>query len=233
MWVRPRAGSSALQRAAGVLRFAVPSPAPLVLLNHSPRPIVRPQNPCCSLEGLFSESDIARHELINREGQGWGLCNVTHKSNCLWGTYQTFALNIHLAIPMPAHGYTYRIKTPCPYAVSTSMVISPKVLGGRWEAAHCPSGCTQPRIAEGRAPRLQPACVPPAQPLPLPLKRAAVPVVMSEGISSLDVNIAFIPVAVFLNPGPNRANTWTLTRSVVLWWLQWGPLTGPSASAGR
>lgn len=73
-------------------------------------------------------------------------------------------------------------------------------------------------ITEGRAPRLQPARMPPAQ--PLPLKKAAAPVVMSEGISSLDVNIVFISVAMFHNPGPKRANPWTLSRSVVFWWLQ-------------
>lgn len=50
----------------------VPSPAPLAPLNYCLRPIVRPQNPFRSLEGLFSESDIARHELINREGAWLG-----------------------------------------------------------------------------------------------------------------------------------------------------------------
>lgn len=98
------------------------------LLNYSPSPIIRHQNPFRNLEGLFRESDIARHDFINREGHGWGLCNVTHKSNCQCRTYQTFALNIHLAIPNPAHRYTYHIKTPFPYAVSIFMAISPKLL---------------------------------------------------------------------------------------------------------
>lgn len=58
--------------AATCAEMAVPSPAPLAPLNYCLRPIVRPQNPFRSLEGLFSESDIARHELINREGAWLG-----------------------------------------------------------------------------------------------------------------------------------------------------------------
>jgi len=111
-----------------VRRFAAPFLTSLALLNYSPRPITRHQNPFRDLEGLFSESDIARHEFINREGHGWGLRNVTRKSDSQGRTYQTFALNIHLAVPNPAHGYAYHTKAPSPYAVSLSMVIYPKLL---------------------------------------------------------------------------------------------------------
>lgn len=133
--------SSTPQKAAGVRRFTMPFLTSLTLLNYSLHPVICHQNPLRNLEGLFSKSDIARHGFINREGHGWGLCNVTHKWNCHWRTYHTFALNIHLAIANPAHGCTYHIKTPFPYVVSMFMVISPKLL--RSHLSSCQSEINQ------------------------------------------------------------------------------------------